>query len=554
VRYRKSPYYADYGNFSAAGAADMIYRRNVEAPEALFVAGQDDYLRTMLAASPEVAGGPLLMVLDYSTNDGPWQLPEDFRTINGLIKYSQGGDDGGYAVTAMAYDGRWDSTDQIPRRATRPGCESIPFCIGRFGHVDPTDGGETHRYSFSIDGWSHSESGREWRANAYVFDYYLDLVSNFTYDLDQEHGDQFEQYDDRLVWGGRYDTTWPLAIVDREGVMKAGLQLRVDDIKPVALYLTTGRDRYDTVRRDDVRQSDYSAYLAHDQRWTDWFRTELGVRYDHFDFSVDSSLDLNSGDARDDLWQPKLTMIFGPWFETEYFLNFGRGFHANDARGTTIKVDPSDGITPVDKVDPIVAADGAEIGFRSGILPGLQLSGAFWGLDIDSELLFVGDGGYTEASRGTRRYGVELGAFWTPLDWLIVDADYAWSRARFTDPDPAGDYIPGAVETVVSVGLTIDRPEGWFGGARLRYFGKAPLIEDGSVYSDPTTLVNLEAGYRFSNQWRVFVTVFNLFDTEANDITYYYESQLPGEAAPVQDIHFHPVEPRTFRLDLGLSF
>jgi outer membrane receptor protein involved in Fe transport len=554
VRYRKGPYFADHGNFSAAGAAEMVYRRDVESPEALLIVGQDNYLRTMLAASPEVAGGPLLMAFDYSTNDGPWQLPEDFRKLSGLVKYSQGDADGGYAVTGMAYDGEWDSTDQIPRRATRSSCDAIPFCIDRFGYVDPTSGGNTHRYSLSLDGWSRSESGREWRANAYVLDYHLDLFSNFTYAIDQERGDQFNQYDDRLAWGGRYDAAWPLAIGDRPGALKTGVQLRVDDISPVALYLTTDRERWDTVRRDDVRQSNYSAYLAHDQRWTGWLRTELGLRYDYFDFSVDSSLEPNSGDASEDLWQPKLTMIFGPWHETEYFVNLGRGFHANDARGTTITVDPSDGITPVDKVDPIVAADGAEIGVRSGLVPGLQLYGAFWGLDIDSELLFVGDGGYTEASRGTRRYGVELGAYWTPLDWLIVDTDYAWSHARFTDPDPAGDYIPGAVETVVSVGLTIDRPDGWFGGARLRYFGKAPLIEDGSVYSDPTTLVNLEAGYRFREHWRVFLTVFNVFDTEASDITYFYESQLPGEAAPVEDIHFHPVEPRTFRLNLGLSF
>ncbi len=554
VRYRKGPYFADHGNFSAAGAAELIYRRSVDAPEALLVVGQDNYLRTMLAASPELAGGPLLMALDYSTNDGPWTLPEDFRKLTGLVRYSQGDADGGYAVTGMGYDGEWDSTDQIPRRATRSRCEEIPFCIDRFGYVDPTSGGNTHRYSLSLDGWSRSESGHEWRANAYVLDYHLDLFSNFTYAIDQGRGDQFYQYDDRLAWGGRYDAAWPLAINDLAGVFKSGVQLRVDDIAPVALYLTTGRERWDTVRRDEVRQANYSAYVAHDQRWADWFRTELGLRYDYFDFSVDSSLKSNSGDASDDLWQPKLTMIFGPWHETEYFLNFGRGFHANDARGTTITVDPSDGVTPVDKVDPIVAADGAEIGFRSGLVPGLQFYGAFWGLDIDSELLFVGDGGYTEASRGTRRYGVELGAYWTPLEWLVLDTDYAWSHARFTDPDPAGDHVPGAVETVISVGLSIDRPDGWFGGARLRYFGKAPLIEDGGVSSDATTLVNLEAGYRFREHWRAFLTVFNLFDAEANDISYYYESRLPGETAPVQDIHFHPVEPRTFRLNLGLSF
>jgi outer membrane receptor protein involved in Fe transport len=262
----------------------------------------------------------------------------------------------------------------------------------------------------------------------------------------------------------------------------------------------------------------------------------------------------NSGNEADSLWGPKLTIVLGPWAETEVFLNAGRGFHSNDARGTTIEVDPNDGVTPVDTVNPIVPANGAEVGVRTAWFPDFQLTAALWNLDIDSELLFVGDGGITEPSRGTRRYGVELGAFWTPLDWVIVDADYSWSHARFTDPDPAGDYIPGALETVVAVGLAVTRDLGWHGGARLRYFGAAPLIEDGSARSDSTMIVNAEVGYRFTNTLRATLTVFNLFDADDNDITYYYESQLPGEPAPVDDFHFHPVEPRTLRFTLGLSF
>jgi outer membrane receptor protein involved in Fe transport len=385
-------------------------------------------------------------------------------------------------------------------------------------------------------------------------DDYLQLISNFTYALDPLNGDQFEQYDDRRVFGGSYKYAWPLSLTTAPGMLRAGLEARRDDIAPVGLYLTTARERRETVRRDDVTQTSWSAWVAHDQRWNDWLRTEVGVRFDHFDFEVASNLAANSGSATDSLAQPKLTVVLGPWGDTEVFVNFGRGFHSNDARGTTIRVDPTDGVTPVDRVDPLVPATGAELGVRSAAWPGLQLYGAFWGLDIDSELLFVGDGGITEPNRASRRYGVELGAFWTPIDWLIVDADYAWARARFTESDPAGDRVPGAVETVVSLGATVNRPDGWFAGGRLRYFGAAPLIEDNSVRSDPTLLANLEAGYRFNDRVRAFLTVFNVFDAEDSDITYFYESQLPGEAAPVEDVHFHPVEPRTFRLTVGLSF
>jgi outer membrane receptor protein involved in Fe transport len=554
VRYRKGTYFADEGNFSAAGAADIVYRRRLDAPLASVTLGQDDYYRALLAASPEVGRGVLLGALDYSTADGPWDLPQDYRKVNGLVKYSRGEAERGVAVTAMVYDGRWDSTDQIPERAVGGDCAAIPFCIPRFGYVDGTSGGASHRYSVSVDAWSNREDGRGWTASAWALDYHLELISNFTYAIDEVNGDQFEQYDDRRVYGGRFEYVWPASLTGLPGALRAGVELRHDDIEPVGLFLTTQARRRATVREDDVTQTSYSAYAAHDQRWNDWLRTELGLRFDYFDFDVSSSLAANSGTASDSIASPKATVVLGPWRETEYFVNAGRGFHSNDARGTTIRVDPTDGVTPVDRVDPLVAATGAEIGFRSGVVPGLQLYGALWGLDLDSELLFVGDGGITEPSRESRRWGVELGAFWTPLDWLILDFDYAWSHARFRGTDPAGDYIPGAVEDVASLGVAVNRSDGWFGGARVRYLGEAPLIEDDSVRSDPTLLVNVEAGYRFNSQWSAFVTVFNLFDTEDNDISYFYESRLPGEATPVEDIHFHPVEPRTLRATVTVSF
>jgi outer membrane receptor protein involved in Fe transport len=278
------------------------------------------------------------------------------------------------------------------------------------------------------------------------------------------------------------------------------------------------------------------------------------LRADLFDFEVRSSLAANSGSADDSVVSPKFSLILGPWSETELFVNVGKGFHSNDARGTTIRVDPADGVTPVERVDPLVDALGADVGVRTAVLPNLQLTASLWTLKLDSELLFVGDAGITEASRESERRGIEAGAIWNPVSWLILDADLAWSRSRFVESDPAGDRIPGAVECVASVGLAIDHPSGWFGGARLRHFGAAPLIEDDSVRSDPTTLVNLEAGYHITDNIQLSAALFNVFDSRDNDITYLYESQLPGEAQPVNDIHFHPVEPRTFRVTLRATF
>ena len=388
----------------------------------------------------------------------------------------------------------------------------------------------------------------------YAVDYNLDLISNFSYFIDRDKGDQFQQVDDRRIYGGDWSWRRPLDWNGREQEFVAGVQLRHDDIGKVGLYRTVARERFETIREDAVRQTSYGLYSSIDTRWNDVVRTTIGLRADRFDFDVDASLAANSGSESDSLVSPKFALVLGPWNETEFFFDIGRGFHSNDARGTTITVDPTDGVAPADRVDPLVKALGTDIGLRTALIPDVQLSIALWSLNLDSELLFVGDAGTTEPSRESERRGVELTAIWNPVSWLIIDADLAWSRARFVDFDPAGDRIPGAVESVASVGVAVDHPSGWFGGARFRHFGEAPLIEDNTVRSEPTTLVNLEAGYRFAKRYKVSAAIYNVFDSKDNDITYFYESQLAGETDPVEDIHFHPVEPRTVRLTLSASF
>ncbi len=547
VQYKKGTYYAEEGNFSAAGAADIRYKHNLDQPLLVsLTGGEGGYFRTLLGSSSTLAGGDLLFGAEYSNNDGPWDLKEGYRKISALLKFSRSESRRGYSITAMGYDGHWHSTDQIPSRAVDEGL------LDRFGAIDPTDGGATYRYSLSADWWQDLGPGKI-QINAYGVAYKLDLLSNFTYDTDPVHGDQFEQFDNRNILGGTGTYQQPRSIFGREGTLNSGVQIRLDDISPVGLYRTEHRVRYATVRQDKVQQTSYSAYLSQGLRWTPWFRSELGVRGDFYAFDVHSSIGANSGSTGASIVSPKFSLIFGPWQKTEYFVNVGEGFHSNDARGTTITVDPNDGVTSAQKVDPLVRAVGGEVGLRSAIIPHVQLAASYWQLKFNSELLFTGDGGTTEPSRATARRGVELGAYYTPSQHLVLDADLAYSHARFTQYSPGGDRIPNAVESVASVGITYNSLTGMYGGTRLRYFGPAPLIEDNSVRSASTMLINLEAGYHFSAFVSFGFSVFNLLDRRDNDITYYYESQLPGEAVPVSDTHFHPVEPVTVRATLTMK-
>lgn len=547
IEYKKGTYYAEEGNFSAAGAVDVSYARRLERSLAAVSGGENGFRRALLAVSPQRGENDLVAAIDFQHNDGPWQLDENFRRVNGLLKFSHGDHSSGLDLTAMGFDGRWKSTDQIPLRAVQSGA------LSRFGNVDPSDGGETHRYSLSANWWRDVHGG-QLKALVYAIDYHLDLFSNFTYFTDPVNGDQFEQFDDRRVGGSSLSFRRPLMLGGLANEVALGADLRHDDISPVGLYRTRERERIGTVRQDQVKQTSYSMYVSAGTAWSAKVRTTVGLRADHFRFDVDSSLAANSGKARESILSPKLTMTFGPWGETELFLNAGDGFHSNDARGTTITIDPNDGVTPVQIVDPLVKARGAEIGVRTHPARGLQIATSLWMLDLDSELLFVGDGGTTEPSRKSKRSGLEISAYYRPKEWLIVDADLAVSRARFDDSDPAGSRIPNAVDRAASLGIVADLPSGLSAGARVRYLGPAALIEDNSVRSRSTTLVNLQMGYQFTPVLKGSLDILNALGARANDVTYFYESRLQGEPAPVEDIHFHPVEPRTFRATLTARF
>lgn len=251
---------------------------------------------------------------------------------------------------------------------------------------------------------------------------------------------------------------------------------------------------------------------------------------------------------------PKLSAVLGPWGGTEVYANAGLGFHSNHGLGVTLAVDPKTG-DPATPVPPMVRDRGAEIGFRTVRIRGLQSTVAVWMLGFDSELLFIGDTGSTEAGRPSRRYGIEWTNYVSPTDWLTVDLDLAISRSRFTDDDPAGEAIPGALGRVIASGVTLAPEFPAFGSLRLRHFGPRALVEDKAVESNATTLVNGEVGYRLSEQSSLVLEFFNLFDAEVADIDYFYVSRLDGEpAAGVEDVHTQPALPRSARVVLRISF
>lgn len=547
IDYKKGPYFAGEGDFASAGAARIRLMDKLPQGMASLSVGQHGYARGVLADSVAAMQGTLLYGLELNRNDGPWDSPERVRKYSGVLRYSQGTQDDGFNVTAMAYKNSWNSTDQIPLRTVESGQ------LGRYGALDPSDGGDTSRYSLAYAMRKRTDN-RLFEFDAYVIRSQLDLTSNFTYFLaNPELGDQFQQSERRTVAGVNTSASWTTELAGFAMRNKIGLQARHDQLSPVGLYGTQERVRHSTVREDRVREGSVGLYAENSTQWLPWLRSVAGLRYDAYRFNVASSIEGNSGKASDGITSPKLSLIFGPWSKTEFFANVGKGFHSNDARGTTQTRLP-DG-TASSPVTPLVATRGMELGARTEWLPGLQSSLALWRLDIDSELLFVGDAGETEPSRASRRHGIEWNNHYIAAPWLLFDLDLAASRSRYTQQDPAGNFIPGSIDKVASFGVTLTDQGPWSAAFQLRYFGPRPLVEDNSVRSASTTLAYARLGYQLNRQTRVSLDVFNLFDKRASDIDYYYASRLPGEAAEgVEDRHFHPVEPRSVRLTLAYAF
>ncbi|MBN9488633.1 MAG: TonB-dependent receptor [Alphaproteobacteria bacterium] len=534
---RKGPYWAQEGDFSSAGALRLLYADRLEKDLVSATGGSFGYWRGLAAGTMPAGNGFLTGAFEIERYDGPWQIPDAVRKYNGVLSYSEGTRDNGLSITAMAYTNSWHSTDQVPQRAVFDGS------IGRFSGIDPTDGGDSQRYSLS-GRWGRKDETTTDKIEAYFIYSTLNLYNNFTYFLnDPDNGDQFQQSDKRRILGLTASHAVKHKLLGYEAEGTIGLQLRYDNID-VGLFNTFQRTPLSTIRTDHVNETSAGLYFEEKVQWNRWLRSTLGMRGDMYWATDESSLSSASSQTASFLPSPKLGLVFGPFDKTEFYLNAGFGFHSNDVRGIA------------QGAPLLVRSRGAEIGARMQAIKGLDSTLSIFILEFDSELVFSGDAGDTEPSRASRRIGVEWTNRYRPISWATFDADFAYTYARFQDTNnPVGDYIPQAPAVVASAGITLGEDTGWFGAMRWRFFGARPLIEDGSVWSGATSLFDARVGYTFQNGLKLTLDVLNLLNTQADQVSYYYTSRLPGEPlAGVNDVHFHPVEPIALRFTVAKAF
>ncbi len=622
VEFKKGTYFADQGDFAVAGGYDLEFRNTI-APLAEFTVGDFGYDRFLTAESRPLGAANLLYALEIAHDNGSYVKPDEYHRINGILRYSktEGADD--FALTGIAYDGAFNSTDQIPQRAVDHGL------IGRFGYEDPTDGGNTYRYAISSQ-FTHADPNGATKFNAYGVKSLLDLFSNFTYyqfDANDYYnvtqnpvtcnpayvsctpnpgtataprtnryqsycpanntapagaaqhsvpltpftfscGDQREQVDKRVYYG--FDASRSFVTPGTGTTIGAGL--RNDNAPVVGLFLTNARQQYanGTLSDDHAAITGEYAYIESRLRIGSKLQFTPGLRLDRYDYNVAAFDPANSGSASEAVLNPKFALAYATSSHEEFYADYGTSFHSNDARGVIGNNDPQTHApfdptgAPVQFNSPLTRAVGYELGYRYSS-PKITSTVSAFRLFVANELIFDGDHGTTSVGGPDVRQGIELANFYTPAKYLTFDADLATTTARFlTDPLNQGTGVPESLAAVISAGATLDQPR-FAASFRMRYFGPRVLDTQGDAVSPPSMLFNTQITAKLNHNRSIACDVFNILGAPAADVTYYYASWLPSDAANpalardpainpalggsgVNDFHFHPSQARTVRL------
>jgi len=534
IDYRKGPYRGDVGDFGMVAASFIRTIDRLDEPFVSFESGDYGWSRLAAGGSTEIGGGTLTTLGELKQYDGPWQRNEGLEHVSVWGKYLRPTSFGQIAITLSGYEGDWHPTEQIPERAI-----GTAVCADAFCALDPTADGNTSRWIGATQ-----LIGEDWDASAYIQYYDWFMQSNPTYDF------QINQFDKRTTIGGRYDRT----VLESELFeINVGGEFRYDDIGPVGL------DEYDrgtfvaAISDNAIEETSYSAYTEATWYVTEALRLLGALRADYYQFDVTAkSPGSFAGNASDSQISPKAGIAYAVTDAVELYGNWGKGFHSNDARGVVNSLDPIPGLSP---------GTGYEVGSRIEV-GDFKITAAYWWLNQDSELIFVGDSNSVEPKGGSERDGYELTMFWRPLDWLGIDAVYTGSNARYTR-NPDGLHVEGSVEHAAQLGFSAVRDR-WEASMRLRYLGPYALTADNAERAGSETTVSLRGAYHLQNM-TLYAEVINVLDSDTKDIVYFYPAYVAGldpagltsadiDCALVNCRMSRTTEPRTLRAGVKYRF
>jgi TonB family protein len=531
----KGPYFPSQGDFATAGAVNMVSREAFEHSSAAAGLvgspghGQAGY-RGLAIASPTFEEAPVkaTFAAEISRTNGPFENPNQwdaYKLFNRLTFAPTPAST--LSLIEMSYAGNWNGSGQIPARAVAEGL------LGRFGAVDPTEGGNTARHQLALQYRLRPTDASEFKALAYIAAYRFNLFSNFTLFLrDPVNGDEIEQVDRRTFYGTKvsYRVLHRAASVLFETTI--GADLRSDDIH-AELWDTAARQRVLGERNDDVSETLLGAYFNEEIAPVRWLRVDAGARADFLSYAVSDHLPSadpaapSSGIGGAHLFSPKAsaiaTAIDRPRAQLALFANFGRGFHSNDVRGAFA--------TPA--VTPLAQATGEEVGARARLFDRWDLAADVWRLDLASETVWSGDEGTTSVGDPTTRHGLEFETRYDVLPWLAADLALTFTKSRFTTDSGNGGGLALAPKQTWQGGLSGRHPLGpgvLRGALRFYGIGDRPATDDGALTAPGFTQIDLHFGYR--HRWfDLAFDVENVANGDFRSAQFATVSRLPGEPA-----------------------
>jgi outer membrane receptor protein involved in Fe transport len=530
----KGPYTTRYGDLATSGSGEFktlnaLSKNQVKLEYGMFntqrVLGMFNVLdqKHLLSKKKE----NLYLAGEYRFTDSYFNSKQGFKRVNLFSKYTGILNNGAQlSVTLSTFQSDWDASGQIPDRKVADGT------ISRYGSIDNTEGGETGRTNFNIT-YTRSLKNGSLKNQFYYSRYDFKLYSNFTFFLkDSVNGDQIRQEDHRNVYGYLSTLNLNNSLGTKKLSSTFGTGIRYDNSN-ISLTHTVKRNFLNEIVSGTLNQVNAWVYADENLDLTSKLRLNIGARADLYNFGFENRTnDTASGNVTKAVVSPKLNLFYALNKSVLLFAKSGFGFHSNDARAVVVG----------QLQNTLPRALGYEIGTTFKVGQKIIVNTALWGLDLESELVYVGDEGIVEAAGRSRRLGVDLGIRYQLTQYLFVDADVNMNNAKLLDEPADANRIPLAPTFTSIGGISYKRPAGFSGSLRYRYIADRAAIEDNSITAQGYFLIDAVVNYT-AGKYQFGITAENLLNREWKEAQFATESKLQNETQPVNEIHFTPGTP-----------
>ena len=552
----KGPYSPKFGDFATAAAVNFSTLDSLEnnliqletgyVPDAKNITANRGLA---LLKMPNIGSNiNSYFAADVINNRGYFDESQHFKRFNLFSKTTVAVTDHSHIhFSVSGFGSSWDASGQIPEREVNDGT------LSRFGSIDNSEGGTTQRNNINLVYHTQIEAS-EFETQVYTSNYRFKLFSNFTLFLeDSINGDQIEQDDNRTVRGFNTRYTIGHKLGNMFNKFTIGASYRDDNIEN-QLWHAVKRERLEPRAHAIIHERSTGIYINGIFRFNDNFRLELGGRFDYFIFDVEDLLPTDSthknysGYNYQTLVSPKLNFIYTPNDRLQIFLNAGSGFHSNDAR--SVVQEPNEHRIP--------RAPGAEIGTLFHLSNKFAASVAVWWMELENELVYVGDDGTTENKGSSRRKGIDFSARYQINSWLFADADFNISSSRFINKLYGKElrtdfYVPLSPTLTSAGGITARFKNKIETGVRYRYLAERPANESNTIVARGYSVFDFSANYK-TNRYKIGFVIENLTNIEWNEAQFATETRLQKETQSVDELHFTPGTPFSARLIMGYTF